>query len=317
MRGHAGHGGVDVQPEARVAADLADRRHRDRTASVDVVPSVAQQKNGRRPAARSAAICAGELVGSHREGVVDRDQAHARLRHAGDRAGPSRPTSGSGSSVARPAPPPRRRPVASGDDRAQAASTRPSPGSRRRRCPSDRKAGGRPSASTQPVHDVRLELRADRRRRPEHPLHAEPGRHQLAEDARAAVVGREERVPAGRAASASCPVRRPGRGRRRSRPRPRPCSGARRRAAARARRRAATRGCTGRSADPLHVGGDPLDQLVPDAAELVGRHVRRRHRGRALAGADSAVSTRSRNCEARACPSARRTPRSAAGAVPA
>ena len=56
--------------------------------------------------------------------------------------------------------------------------------------------GGERQQLHQPVHDVRLELGAHRPGRPQHALHAEPGRDQLAEDARTAAVGREVRVPA-------------------------------------------------------------------------------------------------------------------------
>ena len=55
------------------------------------------------------------------------------------------------------------------------------------------KVRGKSKHARQPVHDVRLQLRARGRRAPQHALHAEARAQELAEDARAARVGGEVR----------------------------------------------------------------------------------------------------------------------------
>ena len=124
---------------------------------------MAQQKNGGRPAARSAAICRRELVGPHRVGVVDGDRrAGAGCRR---RADPSRPRSASGSSSTRPARPPvgarllaARATIAHSTASDAECWMTPPP------VPLGAEVGGEGEQLDQPVHDVRLELGADRAR---------------------------------------------------------------------------------------------------------------------------------------------------------
>ena len=59
--------------------------------------------------------------------------------------------------------------------------------------PSERNRAGSSSSVGQPVEHVRLELGRGGRGGPEHALHAQPGREQVAEDRRPAGVGREVR----------------------------------------------------------------------------------------------------------------------------
>ena len=163
------------------------------------------------------------------------------------------------------------RALARGNERGQRAA---------RRAVLDRAAAGRarpvalrqPEQVDQPVEHVGLELGAGRARRPEHALHPEPGREQIAENRGTGGVGREvgvevRRLPMGNAGEDDlvdvaqqvgeglAPL---GRGARQ----------------ARTDRSGLGLGEHGILLHLLHVAGDAFDERSSAAAKLVRRHVR-------------------------------------------
>ena len=123
----------------------------------------------------------------------------------------------------------------------------------------------------QPVEHVGLELGARRARRPDHALHPEPGREQIAQDRGAGGVGREVGVEVGRLPMGEAGeddlvdvAQHVGEGLALLR------RGARQARADRSRLRLGEHGVL---LHLFHVTGNPLDDLVSAAAELVRRHV--------------------------------------------
>ena len=164
----------------------------------EVVPRVAHTKNGVSPAARSAADQRGQRLGAHREVGVVVDDADRLAADAGDaqrlldaRVGVRRGVGDEPGRVAVVVDRAARRPPAGrqhGDERRLA-----------RRALDDATAGlagvaeslGQIEQLGHPVDDAQLQLGARRRRDPAHPVDAEPGRQQLAEDRGVGAVGRE------------------------------------------------------------------------------------------------------------------------------
>ena len=245
------------------------------TANEEVVPTVAQQKNGVRPAARSSPMATASASGAMAKVSSTATTrtwsgrspatraAFSRLR-VGLGRGVGHEVTEVGSGVLGPLPGGEQ-----GTERGRGGAVldHPAPGADRQ------EPVGQAQELDHPVQDVGLQLGAGGAGGPEHPLHAEPGREQLAEDRRPRVVGREVGEPVGR-----LPVGDAGQdhaldvgqdvlerlgmlggmGRER-----RPDVTGR------------DRGQHRPPLDRLHVSGDPLDDLGAVAPELVGRHVER------------------------------------------
>ena len=177
---------------------------------------MAHTKNGTRPAATSSSMHRPAGGPGASPGWPGRPAPAAAARAAGRRPGrPSPPTS---------APRPRcRRPGRRGGPRPPARSRAASRAQRLAPdAPSwiDAAAGtgrpeplGEPEQLGQPVEDERLHLGAGRAGRPEHPLDAEAGGHEVADHRRAGRVAVEVGVEVRATASGWCRAPPPGRGR--------------------------------------------------------------------------------------------------------
>ena len=243
----------------------------------DVVPWVAQTKNGTSPADAVGGDRLGQRIRAHRERLVVGHQPQPVGADPGDaqslldaRVGLFRRVADQAARVAvgvdgaRRGPPPRR-----ADRDEDRLARRPLDHA----APAGARRGERLGKAEQlhhPVEHQRLQLGARGRRHPAHPLHAQAGREQLTEDRRIGrvrrEVGEEARVLPVDDARDDDPLeigahRLPalGVGGRRGR------QGGPYRAGLQVRAHRV-------ALDPLDVVSDPVDQLVAGAAELLGRH---------------------------------------------
>ena len=266
-RGDAEHRRVDVHPDPLAQAELADRAHGiDRLGGGRADRCAAEE---RRQAGRAIGRNElGERSEVEREGVVDRNEAQALCAQAGDPEGlldgRVRLRRGVAHELTASGPLTRRDHGAEHRgggrvlDHAAARACRAEP-------------LGQVEQLDEPVEHVRLELGHGRARRPEHPLHAEAGREQLAEHRWARAVRREiaeesRRLPVEQAGHDHAVE---------------VCEHVGERLAVLGRvlgqLRAHPAGLDARAdgqlLEPFQVICDPVDRLAPVAAELLGCHV--------------------------------------------
>ena len=279
-RGDAGHGGVHVEPHVVAAAHLADRRRRiERHRRGGAVRGADEERH--EPGGEVGGDRLREGIGSHGVGLVVRHDADPIGADASDpqtlldaRVGLGRRVRDQSARVAVVVDGSTGGAPAGREDRheggfARGALDHAAAGVTRRA-----ERGGQVEQLLHPVEHQRLDLGARRRRHPAHPLDAESGRQQLAEDGRERVVRREVReearvLPLGEAGHDDTfdvghhLLERLGRGRR-----------------VFGELRSHVSGGDGRAdrtlLDRADVVGDPVDQVVAVGAELIGCHTEER-----------------------------------------